>query len=389
MRPLLLDDVRTLLAALDFSRWPTGLTAARDGFVLLAGFADTLRRSELAALTIADLTWHPADGLHLRMIWTEASSGADVFARLNRLPGFGKQKAQIAADSDVLRSVRRRVGVLRRGFRGCRRRSGPAPREIPAPWRTDVLVTIDGAGAGHDIINHLTAMNTAVAHGKRGRRVEYSIGWPVDERTLGAIGALHGGDSGTALDTDGVADPGAQVADLTGAQLRLQPRDLGVQPVAGRLGAARRGAARRRRRGRRGPGRGRRPVGNRDRDTRDDQQSRPRRQHHPGAQPAAAPARRRRAAGRGRRFVFRGHGTVPGLEPARRGERASWPAAAGRADARDPGEVVAVELEPGALELGPVEPGPSRPGVPDRVGGLGAVGAGRGISWAKTTMLSR
>ncbi len=48
-------------------------------------------------------------------------------------------------------------------------------------WRTDVLVTIDGAGASHDIIYHLTGLNTAAAHGKRGRRVEYSIGWPVDE----------------------------------------------------------------------------------------------------------------------------------------------------------------------------------------------------------------
>jgi len=67
MRPLLLDDVRTLLAGMDGSQWPGGLTAARDSFVLLAGFAGALRRSELAALTIADLTWHPADGLHLRI----------------------------------------------------------------------------------------------------------------------------------------------------------------------------------------------------------------------------------------------------------------------------------------------------------------------------------
>ncbi len=95
MRPLLLDDIKIVLAQMDGSRWPTGLSAARDSFVLLAGFVGALRRSELAALTIGDLTWHPADGLHLRMIWAEASSGADVFARLNRLPGFGKQKAQI------------------------------------------------------------------------------------------------------------------------------------------------------------------------------------------------------------------------------------------------------------------------------------------------------
>lgn len=62
--------------------------------------------------------------------------------------------------------------------------------QIPAQWRADVLVTIDGAGASHEIIDHLTAMNTATRHGRRGRRVEYSIGWPVDERTLGAIGVL-------------------------------------------------------------------------------------------------------------------------------------------------------------------------------------------------------
>ena len=65
MRPLLLDDLRTLLAGMDFSRWPTGLTASRDGLVVLAGFAGALRRSELAALTIADLTWHPDDGIHV------------------------------------------------------------------------------------------------------------------------------------------------------------------------------------------------------------------------------------------------------------------------------------------------------------------------------------
>ncbi|MGH3975618.1 MAG: hypothetical protein ACRDS9_20145 [Pseudonocardiaceae bacterium] len=48
--------------------------------------------------------------------------------------------------------------------------------QIPATWRTDVLVTIDGAGASHEIIDYLTGLNTAAAHGKRGRRVEYTIG---------------------------------------------------------------------------------------------------------------------------------------------------------------------------------------------------------------------
>jgi hypothetical protein len=88
--------------------------------------------------------------------------------------------------------------------------------QIPAGWRTDVLVSIDGAGASHDVIDHLTALNTAPAHGRRGRRVEYTIGWPVDERTLCGIEQLRDSDWGAAVDADGALDPAAQVADLTG-----------------------------------------------------------------------------------------------------------------------------------------------------------------------------
>ncbi|SFO55384.1 Site-specific recombinase XerD [Pseudonocardia ammonioxydans] len=67
MRPLLLDDLRTLLAMMEFGTWPGGLTAARDSVVLLTGFAGALRRSELAALTVGDLRFHPSDGLHVRI----------------------------------------------------------------------------------------------------------------------------------------------------------------------------------------------------------------------------------------------------------------------------------------------------------------------------------
>jgi hypothetical protein len=88
--------------------------------------------------------------------------------------------------------------------------------QIPAEWRTDVLVSIDGAGASHDVIECLTRLNTAPAHGRRGRRVEYTTGWPVDERTMAGIEQLREGDWGVAVDTDGEPDPAAQVSDLTG-----------------------------------------------------------------------------------------------------------------------------------------------------------------------------
>ncbi len=88
--------------------------------------------------------------------------------------------------------------------------------QVPAPWRTDMLVSIDGAGASHAVINYLTSLNTAPAHGRRGRRVEYTIGWPVDDRTQTGIDQLREHDWTAALAADGRVDPKAGVADLTG-----------------------------------------------------------------------------------------------------------------------------------------------------------------------------
>jgi hypothetical protein len=88
--------------------------------------------------------------------------------------------------------------------------------QIPAQWRSDMLVSIDGAGASHAVIDHLTGLNTALTHGRRGRRIEYTIGWPVDERTQAGIDRLREPDWGVALTADGRVDPKAAVADLTG-----------------------------------------------------------------------------------------------------------------------------------------------------------------------------
>ncbi len=65
--PLLLADIRTLLDSMSkqFGAWPAGVGARRDATLLLMGFASALRRSELVALRVADVTRHPVDGLHL------------------------------------------------------------------------------------------------------------------------------------------------------------------------------------------------------------------------------------------------------------------------------------------------------------------------------------
>jgi len=88
--------------------------------------------------------------------------------------------------------------------------------QVPAPYRRDLLVTTDGAGASHEVIEHLHALNTAPVHGGRGRRVEYSIGWPVDARTTSAIDQLGEGDWSAGLSATGEPEHEAQVAELTG-----------------------------------------------------------------------------------------------------------------------------------------------------------------------------
>jgi len=126
-------------------------------------------------------------------------------------PGVGDRRPRLVgtglAGGAELRPGRRPVA----GQRAARNRalSACAPSSPPG-------ANPDGAGPCHDIIDHLTALNTAAAHGNRGPRVEYSIGWPADEPTMAGIGELRESDWGNAFDADGLPDPEAQVAELTG-----------------------------------------------------------------------------------------------------------------------------------------------------------------------------
>ena len=88
--------------------------------------------------------------------------------------------------------------------------------QIPDPHRRDLLVTVDGAGATLDLINHITALNTA-----HGRRVHYSVGFDLDARARAAISELREADWQHVWDRDGEprdleGDHAAGVVELTG-----------------------------------------------------------------------------------------------------------------------------------------------------------------------------
>lgn len=75
----------------------------------------------------------------------------------------------------------------------------------------ELLVTIDGAGAGHQIVDHITALNARHAH-----KVHYSVGFDLDARARSAIGRLPMTAWEPALDPTGDARDDANVAELTG-----------------------------------------------------------------------------------------------------------------------------------------------------------------------------
>lgn len=62
--------------------------------------------------------------------------------------------------------------------------------QIPEPWRRNLLITADGAGATHQLLNWLTALNRPADGDDAGMQVEYTVGWPVDKNTGRAIAKL-------------------------------------------------------------------------------------------------------------------------------------------------------------------------------------------------------
>lgn len=86
--------------------------------------------------------------------------------------------------------------------------------QLPPARRTKLLIRVDGAGATHDLLRHLEALNTAC------RSVYYTTGWMITNADEAAIAALpaHAWDAG--LHQDGQIQPEVGVAELTGLSTR-------------------------------------------------------------------------------------------------------------------------------------------------------------------------
>jgi DDE family transposase len=96
--------------------------------------------------------------------------------------------------------------------------------QIPAAYRAKLLIRIDGAGATHELLAHLEALNTSR------RTVRYTVGWTITDADEHAIAALAQEAWEDGLRQDGTADDGCQVAEITGLSTRLAGADAADRP---------------------------------------------------------------------------------------------------------------------------------------------------------------
>ncbi|HEX4831777.1 MAG TPA: transposase [Trebonia sp.] len=114
-----------------------------------------------------------------------------------------------------------------------------ALRQVPARFRGKVLVRVDGAGASHDLVNHLLSLSSAR------RTVLFTSGWMItaaDEDAIRQVPA-DAWQRGTAQDDTaqgGTAEDDKDVAEVTGLMTRAGNWPRGLRWIARRVRPSRR-----------------------------------------------------------------------------------------------------------------------------------------------------
>lgn len=105
---------------------------------------------------------------------------------------------------------------------------GEAIAQLPVAYRRKILIRVDGAGATHDLLKHMTQMN------RLWRTVRFTVGWTITEADETAVTALPEDAWTSSLEQDGTATDQAQVAELTGLNQRLDNWTDGLRLIVRR-----------------------------------------------------------------------------------------------------------------------------------------------------------
>jgi hypothetical protein len=111
-----------------------------------------------------------------------------------------------------------------------------ALRQIPSRMRSKLLVRVDGAGASHELINHLLSLSS------RRRTVLFTCGWAITAADEEAIGLLPAAAWQAAVDQDGVVQEDKHVAEITHLLSRAGRWPAGLRWIVRRTRPSRRQA---------------------------------------------------------------------------------------------------------------------------------------------------
>ena len=111
-----------------------------------------------------------------------------------------------------------------------------AIRQIPARMRSRLLVRVDGAGASHELIEHLLSLSS------RRRTVLFTCGWAITGADEEAIGLLPATGWQAAVDQDGAVQDDKHVAEITGLLSRAAAWPAGLRWIVRRTRPSRRQA---------------------------------------------------------------------------------------------------------------------------------------------------
>jgi Transposase DDE domain group 1 len=109
-----------------------------------------------------------------------------------------------------------------------------AIRQVPARFRSKMLVRVDGAGASHELIKHLLSMSSP-------RRILlFTCGWMITAADEDAIGKVPAGAWKPGTGQDGAAEDDKDVAEITGLMTRAGNWPDGLRWIARRVKPSRR-----------------------------------------------------------------------------------------------------------------------------------------------------
>ena len=109
-----------------------------------------------------------------------------------------------------------------------------ALRQVPARFRRKLIVRVDGAGASHDLIEHLLSLSTSA------RKVLFTCGWMITAADEDAIRNVPAGAWKPGTGQDGTAEQDKDVAEITGLMTRAGNWPDGLRWIARRVKPSRR-----------------------------------------------------------------------------------------------------------------------------------------------------